>query len=152
MIFRCILQPQHSFLNKRRIFITHNSDYLPFAPKRPTIHGRINRSTLPYPMETKKREAKRSHTEEFRDLPPFGMPSGCVRDASKGLSSRVNQVVPFLSFSSCSLTILQSHVLQCPSEMVILCQQQYVVIQLKRIEHTQIDPDGDRRQSLLHFA
>lgn len=53
------------FSNKKRIFTTHDSASLHFAQKRITIQGRINRSTLPYPMEAKKREAKRSQTEEF---------------------------------------------------------------------------------------
>jgi hypothetical protein len=64
-ILDAFLQLPHPFSNKKRIFIIHNSASLPFTPKRPTIQGRINRSTLPYPMEAKKREAKRSQTEEF---------------------------------------------------------------------------------------
>lgn len=64
-ILDSFLQLPHPFSNKKRIFIIHNSAHLHFARKWITIQGRINRSTLPYPMEAKKREAKRSQTEEF---------------------------------------------------------------------------------------
>lgn len=133
----------------KREYSQHTTRLLCILRKRGSLSmGRSDTASSPTQWKLKRENPnapKRRSSETFHR-------SGCVRDASKGLSSRVNQVVPFLSFFSCSLTIRQSHVLQCPSEMVILCQQQYVVIQLKRIEHTQVDSDGDRRQSLLHFT
>lgn len=62
-----------SFSNKKRIFIIHNTAYLPFTPKRPTIQGRINRSTLPYPMEAKRENPSAPYGGVLR---PFS-----VRDA-----------------------------------------------------------------------
>lgn len=133
----------------KREYSQHTTRLLCILRKRGSLSmGRSDTASSPTQWKLRREKPsapKRRSSETFHR-------SGCLRDASKGLSSLVNQVVPRLSFFSCSLTILQSHVLQCPSEMVILCQQQYVVIQLKRIEHTQVDSDGDRRQSLLHFT
>jgi hypothetical protein len=64
-ILDAFLQLPHPFSNKKRIFIIHNSAHLHFAQKWISIHGTISHGTLPYPMEAKKRESKRSQTEEF---------------------------------------------------------------------------------------
>jgi len=64
-ILDAFLQLPHPFSNKKRIFTTHDSASLHFAQKRITIHGTIRHGILPYSMEAKKRESKRSQTEEF---------------------------------------------------------------------------------------
>jgi len=64
-ILDAFLQLPHPFSNKKRIFSTYNSASLHFAQKWITIHGTISHGILPYPMEAKKREDKRSQMEEF---------------------------------------------------------------------------------------
>lgn len=54
-VLGAFLQQSHSFPNKKRIFIIHNSAHLYFAPKWITIHGRV--ATAPSPTQWKlKRE------------------------------------------------------------------------------------------------
>lgn len=65
------------FPNKKRIFITHNSAHLHFAPKWITIHGTISHGILPYSMEAKKRESKRPLRRSSESF----LRSGCLRDA-----------------------------------------------------------------------
>lgn len=129
----------------KREYSQHTTRLLCILRKRGSLSmGRSDTASSPTQWKLKRENPSASYRGVLRPSSvrdAFGMRSGRVRDASKGLSSRVNQVVPFLSFFSCSLTIRQSHILQCPSEMVILCQQQYIIIQLKRIEHTQVDSD-----------
>ncbi len=46
--------------------------------------------------------------------------------------------------------MFQRKVLQGPSHLILLRQQQDVIVQLQGVEYTKVDADGHRGRSLLH--
>lgn len=55
-----------------------------------------------------------------------------------------------LFFFGSPFTFLETQILQCLSHRVFLCQQQDIIIQLKRIEHPEINADCHCRCAFLH--
>lgn len=46
--------------------------------------------------------------------------------------------------------MFEGEVLQGPSQFILLCQQQDIVIELQSIEYTEIDTDSNSRRTFLY--
>ena len=52
----------------------------------------------------------------------------------------------------CTLTMFKGEILQCSSHLILLCQQQDVIVELKGIEYTQVYANGNSRRTFLNAS